>query len=287
MTAAEEIKILSPFERRQLANKPGRVECIACGGSGERSRGGRACGPCKGTGSLVAGEGVPTSELENDTVRLPQHMSETNEQYTPAEIIEAARELMGAIDLDPASCPMAQETVKAEVWYGAASPFGTDGLAEPAAGRVWLNPPGGNVPPEYEGMGTKSNAALWWSAYASMWAEGEIDQMVFLGFTLEILRSTQALDVPQPIDFPMCVPSSRIKFDTVNTVRTSGKKKGELVDPSKPAGARVRGTSPTHANIIVWLPPWSGDRINGPRAINAEHMRAFIECFSPFGRCRT
>ena len=258
-------------------------ECIACGGSGKRSRGNKPCGPCKGTGALEKPD-----ELELDpggAYHVSQHSSESNEHYTTPDIIEAARELMGGIDLDPASCPMAQETVQATAWYGPGSPFGEDGLAEPAAGRVWLNPPGGLVPDEYKGMGTQSFAALWWAAYSSMWQEGEIDQMVFLGFTLEILRSTQGLDVPWPGDFPICIPSSRIKFDTVNKIRTKGKKKGQLIDPSKPPGVRVKGDSPTHANVVVWLPPID-NREAYARQLDDGSRDLFEATFSDIGACR-
>jgi ParB family chromosome partitioning protein len=61
------------------------------------------------------------------------------ELYTPAELVEAARSCLGAIDLDPASSAVANETVMAERYFTEDD----NGLAQPWAGRVWLNHPFG------------------------------------------------------------------------------------------------------------------------------------------------
>lgn len=65
--------------------------------------------------------------------------SESNEWYTPQWIIDLARETMGGIDLDPASCPDAQAGIQARAYCA----IGDDGFNQPWSGRVWLNPPYG------------------------------------------------------------------------------------------------------------------------------------------------
>jgi ParB family chromosome partitioning protein len=59
------------------------------------------------------------------------------ESYTPAQYIEATREVMGGIDLDPASCEAAQEVIMAETYFTKED----NGLDKPWNGNVFLNPP--------------------------------------------------------------------------------------------------------------------------------------------------
>ncbi|HEB09833.1 MAG TPA: hypothetical protein ENI06_01310 [Spirochaetales bacterium] len=60
-----------------------------------------------------------------------------DEWYTPLEYIEAAREVMGDIDLDPATSEFGQNRIKAKKHYT----IENNGLDEEWQGRVWLNPP--------------------------------------------------------------------------------------------------------------------------------------------------
>lgn len=82
---------------------------------------------------------LPREERREAIKAHVAHNSGQSEWYTPSTFVEAARAVMGRIDLDPASCETAQEVVKAERWYG----LQHDGLATANkwSGRVWMNPP--------------------------------------------------------------------------------------------------------------------------------------------------
>lgn len=64
--------------------------------------------------------------------------SGNNEWYTPGNIIEMARKVLGGFHIDPASSEIANRTVKAEKFFTAED----DGLAQEwPVGNIWMNPP--------------------------------------------------------------------------------------------------------------------------------------------------
>jgi ParB family chromosome partitioning protein len=94
----------------------------------------------KGTLEEVTIGGFLRFATGTEKARLAAHVSANTgipEWYTPERIIEAAREVLGEIDLDPASSAIAQRTVRARDYFT----LDDDGLSKAWFGRIWLNPP--------------------------------------------------------------------------------------------------------------------------------------------------
>jgi ParB family chromosome partitioning protein len=181
-----------------------------------------------------------------------RHSMKSVEWQTPPELVEPARAVMGGIDLDPASSARANDVVRARQHYTRRD----DGLSKPwRADRVFLNPPGG-IDEERESL-----QRLWWFRLSTSWAHGLVEQAIFVCFSIELLQTTQAFPVPGPLplDFPLCVPATRVKYWRARR------------------GALVAGKAPPHASCVVYLPP---------RARREREMRLeiFAEAFAPFGR---
>src|SRR6266702_2856765 len=95
----------------------------------------------------------------------------SNEWFTPSRYVEAARKVMGSIDLDPASCEMANRVVRAARYYTKQD----NGLAQEWYGRVWLNPPYGSID-----QSRKMGLAAFIGKLIAEYHDGNIEQAVLL-----------------------------------------------------------------------------------------------------------
>ena len=122
--------------------------------------------------------------------------NKSNEWYTPLHIIEAARRVLGTIDLDPASNEVAQQYIKATTFY-TGDPV--DGLTVKWTGTVWLNPPF-SATPKWVRKFIRSDITgilLTNSAPGYSWWEEAVDSMatVMLRKRLHFLNGPELQDV--------------------------------------------------------------------------------------------
>lgn len=163
--------------------------------------------------ALLSGAPVATSPTVS---KRHFDAGESSEWYTPARYIEAARAAMGAIDLDPASCAAANDTVRAARFFDRAA----DGLQQRWHGRVWLNPPYSDY---------KGQAARWAEKLLAEHLAGNVQQACLL-----VNLSTAYQPAMQRIGRRgmVCLVAERIAF--------------------RDATGRAQG-SPTQANVIFYL----------------------------------
>lgn len=124
------------------------------------------------------------------------HLSQTNEWYTPARYIEAVRAVMGQIDIDPASCEIANKVVRASVFYDTSR----NGLLYEWPGKVFLNPP-------YGKSKNRSNQDIWSAYLLQQYQVGVTTEAVLLVNAATDRRWFQRLWA-----YPVCFTNHRIKF---------------------------------------------------------------------------
>lgn len=135
--------------------------------------------------------------------------SESVEWFTPTKYIEAARLVMGGIDLDPASCELANRTVRGSQFFTAEQ----NGLKRPWYGRVFLNPP----------YRTDMIHAKFVNKLIAEYEEGRCTEAILL------VGNRTECDWFAPLwDFPLCFTDHRIRF-----ISPSGQK------DSRPVNANV------------------------------------------------
>lgn len=146
-------------------------------------------------------------------------MSESVEWYTPAKYLEGVRELLGEIDLDPASNDTANRIVRAKRYFSA----NDDGLALDWFGRVFVNPPYGKSEEHGSLAGAFCNKAM--AEYES----GNVQACVILVNSLHSQNWQAAL-----YEYAVCFVDHRIQFIS---------------------GDGEENKNPTFQNILVYLGP--------------------------------
>ncbi len=171
-----------------------------------------------------AGGAQPTAAIVERAVEIVRGApaallsSESNEWYTPADYVDAARDLMGGIDLDPASCEQANRIVRAARFFTAAD----DGLKQPWRGRVWLNPPYGRSDESNE-----SNQGLWSARLGAEVDSGNVSEAVLL-----VNAVTDRAWFKPLWRRGICFVDKRIRFYSPDDARKA---------------------SPTHGNVLVYF----------------------------------
>jgi hypothetical protein len=162
-----------------------------------------------------------------------RHSHDSPEWYSPSNYVEAARRVMGVIDLDPASHPEANVHIRARRIYTAAD----DGLSRKWRGRIFLNPPGGFVPE-------------FWIKLLEEYRYGRVDQAIWIGYSLEQIQTLQNVeDIDRiPIEFMTCYPRARIAFieNAAKRRRRMRKLRAEGKIPNK-------RSQPSHGNYVTHL----------------------------------
>ena len=157
-----------------------------------------------------------------------------NEWYTPQEYIEKVREVLGIIDIDPASSDFAQKTVKAKTYYSILN----SGLDKSWRGTVYLNPP-------YSSK--EINAFI--SKFIEEFESGNITQGIVL---TNSDTDTQWYQNLAGITKTLCFPCGRVKFynkekvgqtPTGQTFFYCGSKEERFIDVFSKVGLILKGVN--------------------------------------------
>lgn len=147
-------------------------------------------------------------EDQRKTVAQLITSSNSNEWYTPFKYVEAARHVLGEIDIDPASCEEANKIIKAKNYYTAQD----DGLQNDWSGRVWLNPP-------YGGFTSKFVKKL-----NEQYKHNIIQEAILL-----INSNSTDTDWFQPLwDYTLCFTDHRINFTSPDGTKGNGSTHGSV-----------------------------------------------------------
>lgn len=181
--------------------------------------------------------------------RQAKHSSKNAKWVTPPWLVTMIREVLGNIDLDPASSEFANQYVRANRFFTEED----DGLMKDwTGGSIYVNPPGGRTTADsIHGYATLPQ--LFWDKLMDQHLNSpSFIHAIFMVFNIEMLQTSQNKQSPSVIEFPFCIPAKRVKF----------------IDPD----SGMESKNPTHANAIIYVPG------------NVNNMLKFEKVFNDIGR---
>lgn len=147
------------------------------------------------------------------------NQSDNNEWYTPARYIKSVHEVLGQVDVDPASNEYANRIIQAKTFYT----IDNDGFAQEWPGKVFMNPPYGR-----DDAGNDSNQARWSRRLIEQYKAGIVTEAILLVNAVPGNRWFAPL-----WEFPICFVDHRIRFYSRD----------------------VEAGQPTHSNAFVYMGP--------------------------------
>jgi len=140
----------------------------------------------------------------DNIITFPQPQGKSNEWFTPSKYIEAARAVMNGIDLDPASCELANRTVKATTFYTKEE----NGLTQEWYGCVWLNPPFSDESTPTGPKGAQAGATTFFvEKLIREYRSGNVKQAVLL-----VNAKHDVSWFYQLWEFPICFAHHKVRF---------------------------------------------------------------------------
>lgn len=181
------------------------------------------------------------------------------EYYTPEPWPTLARELMGAIDLDPASNPIANKRINAARYFTAID----DGLTQDWCGRIWLNHPfhrGENPCPIDTGKCKKKACTTrghhiseaipgnedWINKLITEYTKGNINEAVIITFC----SSSETWFRPL-LQFAQCFPIGRVNYELADGTKARGVTKGSVITYLGPNLAGFIALFGAHGDIKI------------------------------------
>lgn len=165
----------------------------------------------------------------------------TEEWYTPPRFVELVREVLGSIDLDPASDELPQTWIKANRYYIKEQ----DGLKQSwACETLFCNPPYGKA------YGGSSQAV--WSRYATIaYDAGSIHRAAIL-----LVNSTHGYRWYEELwtKYPVCLATDRIRFIRADGTQGGQAKRGQTFVYLGKDRAKFYGVFSTVGRVL--MPEW-------------------------------